>query len=442
MIPLFIVAAIVLLFYILFTDCTTISGGRRWNHTHEFNDIGQLIIRSSKFGNDQIKKTFTNGIDAVLNKPPVGVIKTLDDISGELQYHYGNRIFTTSVHIGQRKLFCNELKFICEHVTTNRGKKLYIIYAGAAPGHHIGYLSDLINGDDFDITFILVDPAPFSVFGKTPVIITERTLDTVLKKPNEKLFVINGYFTNSLAKAVAKLFPGSYFISDIRTNVYEDESGPNTLDILWNLAQQYNWLRLISPNYAMLKFRHPFYSEDPAVFKRECKKKPYVDDFKFAKTKIGKLSGIDFVKNFDIKELQYLDGAIDIQPFPGEMSTETRLVTDCTTVKNYGTLEKYESTLHYYNCVLRQYQAHINENIDQELGFDNCNDCALENYIWEMYRSKYPLNFARFAPNGIRDLVKKLSDTTQRSLIRGPHGKFFERHNPRFLQRSVQRIKR
>jgi len=71
--------------------------------------------------------------------------------------------FKTVLHWGQRKLFFSELEFFLRYTSSRLpqpGKEVLqqVVYAGAAPGIHTNYLSDLFPG----LRFHLVDPAPFS----------------------------------------------------------------------------------------------------------------------------------------------------------------------------------------------------------------------------------------------------------------------------------------
>ena len=61
-----------------------------------------------------------------------------------------------SVHWGQRKLFMNELELLTLHAAPGDT----VVYAGAAPGKHIEFLADRLFPE---LTFVLVDPAPFRI---------------------------------------------------------------------------------------------------------------------------------------------------------------------------------------------------------------------------------------------------------------------------------------
>lgn len=58
-------------------------------------------------------------------------------------------------HWGQRKLMLSEVEFLTRFAEPN----IICVYAGAAPGTHIAFLSELFP----EVTFVLVDPSDFSV---------------------------------------------------------------------------------------------------------------------------------------------------------------------------------------------------------------------------------------------------------------------------------------
>ena len=59
------------------------------------------------------------------------------------------------IHLGQRKLLLTEVNFLTGHGDFSKN----IIYIGAAPGHHIEFLSTLFPNH----TFYLYDPRDFSI---------------------------------------------------------------------------------------------------------------------------------------------------------------------------------------------------------------------------------------------------------------------------------------
>ncbi len=256
------------------------------------------------------------------------------------------------------------------------------------------------------IRFILVDPRRIEAPGiEIRPLLTENfpSFDKIrsqleyIKNRDEKVFSFQTYFTRNFASAIAEVFPEIYFISDIRT-LSGNEKHPDSLDILWNMAQQMNWMFVFQPVLSMLKFRQPYY-ENTSVFERMSRQEPYISDFLEAKD-----NGVDFIFNHDRKELVYLSGEVDIQPLVGPSSTESRLIVSRPfQLKSYGFLSDWENRYFYYNSIARPFGDYLNPNRDRGINFCNCNDCALENYIWENYLKKYDTNFS------IRELVILLS---------------------------------
>ncbi len=359
---------------------------------------------------------------AAKNQAPV---VTLDDIPHELPYSSDAHIFRTSTHIGQRKLFDSELQFFTNYIRPD--EEATCIYAGAAPSNHTGFLSQLFP----NIKFILIDPNKFDIFGARPHIFDHTRMSAQLMIDDaydgrEKIYIINDLMTMDIAHAVAQHTGRTFFISDIRTNLADGMREPDVTDILWNLSQQYNWISVMKPAQSMLKFRHPFYIEDPAIFARKSKESPYAEDFAMSKE-----FGIDFAVGREAKSLTYFAGTVYLQTYPGQSSTETRLVTDGKALQNYGGPETYENKLFYYNSIRRCYGHHKNPNADKKLGFDHCNDCALENLLWSNYIEKYNVAAKAYAKaNGhtaprVKLFVEALSKNTKRPLIREHHGTFF-----------------
>ena len=309
----------------------------------------------------------------------------------KLYREYTPGIKNTSIHIGQRKLLLNEIQFL----TDFPAEPCLVVYAGAAPGNKTGYLSKLFP----KITWLLVDPNKFEIFDSKPVYIkTPKSL-----KFNGGIYIINDIYTNDISRELSALSQPIYFISDIRTDT-------DDVNVLWNLAQQYNWVKILRPRAAMLKFRHIYYRDDLAPLAG----KPYIDDIACAAK-----FGIDFVADAKAKRLTYFGGEIRLQPWAPALSTETRLVvTDIDSVATYDDINdaKYESAMFYYNTVERV-KPHTNDNANLRIGFDHCNDCALENVIWKRYIETHG------GKNTVLDYVKAVSALTHRPLLRDKHGK-------------------
>lgn len=305
----------------------------------------------------------------------------LDDIPEEMEYSSSLKIFRPTCHIGQRKLFLNELQFLTNNLPIN-DETHHIIYAGAAPLVHGPILFDLFP----KIKWLLVDPNKFIINAQTTYIKND-TAENIAKKfaeGNEKIYIYNDLFTENLAIALKAQFGAKnlWFISDIRTRSLED--CPDTLDILWNLAQQYIWIRLMQPKKSMLKFRHPFYEEESSMFEKIVNERAYIRaDFDRAKE-----LGLDFMPIAKNHNLYYFDGEIFLQPWCGQSSTETRLVTEGENIINYGQPNVYENKLFFYNSISRGYVSHDSILFGKVNDMDCCNDCAIEGQIWYDYFAK------------------------------------------------------
>lgn len=371
----------------------------------------------------EYKARFLDIILANLTQPHEKPLVTLKDIKGRLRYVESRDLPKTSVHIGQRKLFLGELQFLTQITQENKGD-IIVVYAGAAPSNHTGYLAGLFPR----VKFLLVDPNKFVVNEAPPVprplyhqigylketreakLRRYRGIIRNFKKRSIPLQIMNEYFTDDLATVIGEEMGKHYFISDIRTS--HGESVVHTYDIIWNSAMQFNWNHLMKPVLTMFKFRLPFYMEDNSEFHEHVGKNN--EDFL-----LSKKYGIDFVENFDRKEFIYFDGVVNIQCFPGTASTETRLVTNGSKLKNYGKITDYENAFNYYNTLERWSRLHENENASSVHGFDHCNDCALENLIWKEYKE------VTNSKKSVLAYVNELSAILGRSLKKDSHGNFF-----------------
>lgn len=406
------------------------------------------------------------------------------------------------IHIGQRKLFMSELQFL-NNVLVDLSTPTYVVYAGAAPGNHMGMLSTffpnvkwiLVDPHRFDIFYQaqshLIPRYPFiqylkSAFGADEADLSMYDDETDIAAPKSgssdsrrtgaaaewkgestlmrgevgsnrsrggiadkhlwcrfirqapaRIFLVEDYMTDDYAQLFSELRP--YFISDIRTNMIED--APTDTDIIWNCAQQYNWVNYIRARGYMLKFRTPYYESitlEPSDDQLET----------FA---IARAFGIDFVADYAKELLTYLAGDVYIQCWAGKSSTEGRLVSlipandgpephpgagpyvdqsgthpaPLPDAARYPRLaladyepREYEDRFFYFNCIERGFVHHWNRFANRALGFDNCNDCALEAQIWSEYT-------ARFADIDVLAAVRQLSATVQRGLLMRGHGYFF-----------------
>lgn len=256
----------------------------------------------------------------------------LNDTSPRLPYTGRKRIPFTGIHWGQRKLLASEVLFFLDVLQPQ--ERYHIVYAGAACGTHIVLLMKMFK----QLTFTLVDPAPF---------------DSQLHKHPRRIKILNSLFTNTLAQSIKKkhveeLYGPLIFISDIRTEPSEDE-------IRKNMDDQLQWTNILSPQYALLKFRLPW----------------------------------------DKARYRYFRGTIYHQIWQPKNSTETRLLVTPDSngkckMKTYD-CKKYEDQLFYHNMI-RRTQFHnykgrqsTSESKWHTLHMDRCFDCVAERWLLHRY---------------------------------------------------------
>jgi hypothetical protein len=384
---------------------------------------------------------------------------TLDDIKGTLPYIPGENVITPNTHRGQRKLFLSELEFLtlwCKNnkinVQRDSDKLPYVVYVGAAPNNKLFLLYKLFP----HFTYILIDPAPFDInvngtsHRKKPFkeIIHLKTnndnkipylgnsdynsdyVKTIKSNRIARIFIIEDFMTTELGKKLKQL-GDILFISDIRTTI--NDRAPSNLDIIWNQAQQYIWIKSMNPIFWIVKFRTPFFDDANlendsynAISENEIIQNDFNEAIKY---------GIDFIADYKKRRFVFFDGVSYLQCFPGYKSTETRLVSDKMDIREYD-LYDYESRLYYYNTIKRGYQLHENDNAGVSTGFDYCNCCAKENYLWEDYLKVNTVGStidSKFGRKSVKELVEDLTFITRQGFIKDGHG-FFTALNEEFLK--------
>lgn len=227
-------------------------------------------------------------------------------------------------HWGQRKLLLSEILFLTRwgHLSN------MVVYAGAAPGNHLHYLSELFP----EHKFILIDPNPFQIVG------------------SEKIEIINDYFTNEIAKRFVD--SKVLFISDIRTADHRQMSQKENEEyIIKDNNSQIAWVNLMKPAKSMLKFRCPY---------------PNIID----------------------QPTLMFKGIVFLQIWPPPSSTETRLIVDDSfDIIEYDNLI-YEEQLFYHNSVTR-YKKYP-QPIKGE-GLDDSYDACAEVLILYEFLEKFPI---------------------------------------------------
>lgn len=137
--------------------------------------------------------------------------------------------YSTTEHWGQRKLLLTEIEFLTKYGCE---EKFTVIYAGAAPGSHINYLSSLFPSLDF----ILIDDKEFLV------------------KKSDNILIRAEKFTRDLAKRYADSSLKIIFICNVRTfRAQADGQNDGTED----MENQLEWYKIMKPHASLLNFRLP-----------------------------------------------------------------------------------------------------------------------------------------------------------------------------------------
>jgi hypothetical protein len=290
-----------------------------------------LLVDEMQPGNYQIrleakKLDWLNPADNPHTVNPVGGIKFtnfMNPILPKMSYaKYDRWIPLKTRHWGQRKLLVCEMQFLAQRGHISN----HIVYAGAAPGTHTAVLAQMFPNHTFD----LWDPAPFS-----PIL--EGHPNVIL---NQKLF--------STEVAASYADKQVLFICDIRRTEMGADVKERDEDVLRDMEDQKEWCLAMKPKVAMLKFRLEWADSD--------------------------------------KLQEYFDGEILFQSWAPRRSTETRLITNCTTLKQYSTKE-YDDQLNFFNLFARN-SVFERSPIPIE-GLCHCFDCTSEIRAIKKYLEHY-----------------------------------------------------
>jgi len=234
---------------------------------------------------------------------------------------------------GVLKLLLCDVHFLSVWTEACSGKPYTVIYAGAAPGHHITFLAKLFPA----CTFILFDSKPFA----------QNLPDNVDARQE--------FFTSDVAQELAESNDGKelLLISNIQTCRAKGKTGfrPNYSES--DMERQRGWLRVLRPLVAMLKFGLPW-GEGTT---------------------------------------EYFNGTLVLQPYSSQASTVSRIIVKREQIdlpdKTYDNQE-YEEQLAYHNMLGRV------RCFDHGIvfpGLDHCYDCSIfvavaRSYIWRSYPAR------------------------------------------------------
>lgn len=253
----------------------------------------------------------------------------LDNNFPKLNYQDRRQRPTTTLHIGQIKLFATTLQFITNYIPKN--KETHILYPGSASGKNIHLLSKLFP----NCYWYLIDPLPF-----------------YKKLYNNKnvLYIKNKYFTDEDAKYFKEKLKNKFtiFISDIRVSDIKDLREEREVRAHDDQINQYKWTKIFNADINFLKFKIPRF------------------------------------KN----QYTYFEGELYIQPFAPRTTTETRLVCKKNAKDKIYNLNDYEDKFYYHNRILRVCDYSKLHNYKYKY-FCNCYDCTLFFLILEKYINKF-----------------------------------------------------
>ena len=300
--------------------------------------------------------------------------------AGKLSYRRRTGESKINLHWGQRKLLMSEIEFLTIYWDQQKIPNPLCVYAGAAEGTHIPFLSEMFPSFEFH----LYDMRPFNIDQE------------VLDKGRIKLFSgdVEGMFTDEVAKRYAGR-DDVFFVSDIRSSDHKKhlsdafekrglrvpenmkgysgisprekeavkEARRNNEKGIWgDMEWQQSWVMIMNPVHALLKFRLPY----PEEGEEEIKK--------------------------------YLKGVVYWGIWRGQTSTEGRLMpvknrNGAYEVGTWSSLE-YESMCFYHNVIVRETFKYINVLTGAKTPIDppeltNDFDSSAEAFLLKMYLEKH-----------------------------------------------------
>jgi|694.fasta_scaffold17692_11 hypothetical protein len=164
----------------------------------------------------------------------------------------------TNINMSQRKLLLSEIQLMNEYYkiySTTSQKTPLILYIGSAPGVHIPYLHMMYP----KLKFVLYDSAKF-----------DKTLVDYNTKLGSNIFEFHedndGIFTTEKANELINKYTeyDLLFICDIRLD--SDNNNDFDKNVMNNIRQQEEWVRILNPLLSLLKFRLPYNVKDNITY--------------------------------------------------------------------------------------------------------------------------------------------------------------------------------
>ena len=315
---------------------------------------------------ESLKRLDNESVDEFKTYLPV----TIDEKSPDGEYKRRDKYDKDNaseklVHWGQLKLLMSEINFFNTLYQSNGNTwpSTLVVYAGAAPGTHICYLSMMFP----ELQFVLIDPRDiefpkcYSFVYNTLYVsegITHDDIETFLEnnkdnkdnkdgkdnKDNKAFLFIKGCMSPELAK----LFAGrnAIFISDIRSIEAKEYS---EIAVLYDSLLHIDIIKQMIPSYSLIK-SHCTYNGQVSENLEEIKKAPdgshasqYRQHKYYQHVVDGKYSSVT----------PFPMGVFYTQCWAGLSSSETRLfVKGSPNIVTYDN-KKFEDKMYYYNNVRR-----------------------------------------------------------------------------------------
>lgn len=222
---------------------------------------------------------------------------------------------------------------------------------------------------------------------------------------DNKIFIIEDYFTDDTAKFVKKIFDKA---GTTKTIMWSDMRSDNiNTNILIDTARVYIWSQIATARFNMFKFRPPFgvITADHTRPTNISNDNQHISDHHPYVARVGdvdydgnrelfdqaKKMGLDL---YDVsKFMKFYQGEIHTQCWQPGSSAETRYWVNGSdiTEKNLVNIDrlKYEAIMHYYNEIERRAMIHQNPYRDQNIYFDRCGDCSIMAAILGRYKTKF-----------------------------------------------------
>jgi hypothetical protein len=268
--------------------------------------------------------------------------------------------------------------------------------------------------------------------------VTEDSIEFAFATEKHRVFFIEEYMTGDIARMIANVqqrYPvKTMFWSDIRTNL-ENEFAPKDEDIMLNGWWMGEWLSIMKPTLAMLKFRLPFFNDPQSID---------VSRYQADADRLTTL-GLNWTNPSDWLNGKYpfFPGRIDLQCYHGAFSKETRIMVTRDDIESAISgnshmydVKEYDEKFNWFNNIERFSLFYNNAFADESLGIDHCFDCSLMGKIIGDYKTLNPnFNIVAFIKQLERVLKIRISDRNGAF----SHGHKFPNHSISWLVARINK---